>query len=204
LAKYIEIGNPAAVADMAAKTKVAAAAKKASKPNSKAASKKKADTKATTKKASTKAKKAEADDEDDIGYFTKNDYTDKFKDELTNQGDLNVILIRFASEEDQITVIRQQHKSGAVHIQPARREQPLHTKLLREQIKHSFMHPVFRGTDISLRLVEQDADMGLTNEFFAVQSNFLRIGIHLAFTAAFRHTIHLHRTFFQDPLNVAS
>ena len=42
----------------------------------------------------------DTDDEDDIGYFTKNDYTDKFKDELTNQGDLNVILIRFASEEE--------------------------------------------------------------------------------------------------------
>ena len=69
LAKYIEIGNPAAVADMAAKTKVAAAAKKASKPTPKkatATTKKKTDTKATTKKTSTKAKKAEVDDEDDI------------------------------------------------------------------------------------------------------------------------------------------
>lgn len=42
----------------------------------------------------------DTDDEDDIGYFTKSDYTSKFKDELTNQGDLNVILIRFASEAE--------------------------------------------------------------------------------------------------------
>ena len=40
------------------------------------------------------------EDEDDIGYFTKNDFTSKFKDEFTNQGDLNLILIRFASEDE--------------------------------------------------------------------------------------------------------
>lgn len=66
LAKYIEIGNPTAVADMAAKTKVAAAAKKASKPTPKkaVASAKKS---TATKKATTKSKKAEIDeDENDI------------------------------------------------------------------------------------------------------------------------------------------
>ena len=42
----------------------------------------------------------DTEDEDAIGYFKKSDYTDTFKEELTNQGDLNVILIRFASEEE--------------------------------------------------------------------------------------------------------
>ena len=42
----------------------------------------------------------DTEDEDDIGYFTKDDYTNTFKDELTNQGELNAILIRFASKDE--------------------------------------------------------------------------------------------------------
>ena len=42
----------------------------------------------------------DTEDEDDIGYFTKSSFTSKFKEKFTNQGDLNVILIRFASEDE--------------------------------------------------------------------------------------------------------
>lgn len=42
----------------------------------------------------------DTDDENDLGYFTKNDYIQTYKNEYANQGDLNLILIRFASEEE--------------------------------------------------------------------------------------------------------
>ena len=42
----------------------------------------------------------DTEDEDDIGYFTKSNFTSKFKSNFTNQGDLNVILIRFASANE--------------------------------------------------------------------------------------------------------
>ena len=42
----------------------------------------------------------DTEDEDDIGFFTKNEFTSKFKSKFTNQGDLNVILIRFASSDE--------------------------------------------------------------------------------------------------------
>ena len=38
----------------------------------------------------------DTDDENDLGYFTKNDYIQTYKNEYANQGDLNLILIRFA------------------------------------------------------------------------------------------------------------
>lgn len=48
----------------------------------------------------------DTEDEDDIGYFTKNDFTSKFKSKFTNQGDLNAILIRFASEDEYKDTLR--------------------------------------------------------------------------------------------------
>lgn len=51
-------------------------------------------------KIETAYEERDLEDEEDIGYFTRSNYTNKFKDELTNQGDLNVILIRFASKDE--------------------------------------------------------------------------------------------------------
>ncbi|MDE7100576.1 MAG: hypothetical protein K2O05_01835, partial [Anaeroplasmataceae bacterium] len=46
------------------------------------------------------------DNEDDLGYFSKSDYTSKFKSKFANQGDLNVLLIRFTSTAEFNSTLR--------------------------------------------------------------------------------------------------
>lgn len=46
------------------------------------------------------------DDEDDLGYFTKSEFTTSYKNEFANQGDLNLILIRFASQDEYTATLR--------------------------------------------------------------------------------------------------
>ena len=48
----------------------------------------------------------DTEDADDIGYFTKSDYISKYKEDFTNQGDLNAILIRFSSEDEYKATLR--------------------------------------------------------------------------------------------------
>ena len=46
------------------------------------------------------------EDEDDLGYFTKSEYTSKFKSEYANQSDLNLVLIHFSTEEEYTSTLR--------------------------------------------------------------------------------------------------
>ena len=48
----------------------------------------------------------DTDNEDDLGYFQKTDYTSKFKSEFANQQDLNLILIRFSTEDEFNSTLR--------------------------------------------------------------------------------------------------
>lgn len=48
----------------------------------------------------------DTDDEDDLGYFTKSQYTTAYKNEYANKGDLNLILIRFASSDEYNSTLR--------------------------------------------------------------------------------------------------
>ena len=48
----------------------------------------------------------DVDNEDDLGYFTKTEYTNKFKNEFANQQELNVILIRFSTEDEFYSTLR--------------------------------------------------------------------------------------------------
>ena len=45
-------------------------------------------------------------DEDDLGYFEKDDYLDSYRKKFANQGDLNLILIRFADEDEFQSTLR--------------------------------------------------------------------------------------------------
>lgn len=48
----------------------------------------------------------DTDNEDDLGYFTKSDYTDKFKSDFANQADLNVVLIHFSTDKEYTSTLR--------------------------------------------------------------------------------------------------
>lgn len=48
----------------------------------------------------------DTDNEDDLGYFAKSDYTTKFKSDFANQSDLNLILIHFATQDEYNSTIR--------------------------------------------------------------------------------------------------
>ncbi|MDE7105564.1 MAG: hypothetical protein K2O22_00170, partial [Anaeroplasmataceae bacterium] len=48
----------------------------------------------------------DTDNEDDLGYFTKTDYTDKFKSDFANQADLNVVLIHFSTDKEYNATLR--------------------------------------------------------------------------------------------------
>lgn len=48
----------------------------------------------------------DTDNEDDLGYFTKTEYTDKFKSNFANQADLNLVLIRFSTEDEFNSTLR--------------------------------------------------------------------------------------------------
>lgn len=48
----------------------------------------------------------DTDDEDDIGYFTKSEYLSKFKQKFANQSELNLILIRFSTEDEFNSTLR--------------------------------------------------------------------------------------------------
>lgn len=48
----------------------------------------------------------DTEDEDDLGYFKKSDFTSAYKNNFANQGDLNLILIRFASEDEYTQTLR--------------------------------------------------------------------------------------------------
>ena len=48
----------------------------------------------------------DTEDEDDLGYFTKEQYTTAYKDNYANQGDLNLILINFASKDEFESTLR--------------------------------------------------------------------------------------------------
>ena len=48
----------------------------------------------------------DTDNEDDLGYFKKTDYTSKFKSKFANQHDLNLILIRFSTEDEFKSTLR--------------------------------------------------------------------------------------------------
>ncbi len=48
----------------------------------------------------------DTDDEDDLGYFTKSEYTATFKSKFTNQSDLNLILIHFSTEKEFNSTLR--------------------------------------------------------------------------------------------------
>ena len=41
-----------------------------------------------------------------MGYFTKSEYTSKFKSEYANQSDLNLVLIHFSTEEEYTSTLR--------------------------------------------------------------------------------------------------
>ena len=45
-------------------------------------------------------------DEDDLGYFSKTDYTTKFKSDFANQSDLNLVLIHFSTEKEFTSTLR--------------------------------------------------------------------------------------------------
>lgn len=46
------------------------------------------------------------EDEDDLGYFSKNEYTSKFKSKFANQGNLNMVLIHFSTEAEYTSTLR--------------------------------------------------------------------------------------------------
>ncbi|MDE7263320.1 MAG: hypothetical protein K2N64_01485 [Anaeroplasmataceae bacterium] len=46
------------------------------------------------------------DNEDDLGYFTKSEYTNKFKSDFANQSDLNLVLIHFSTEKEYTSTLR--------------------------------------------------------------------------------------------------
>lgn len=46
------------------------------------------------------------ENEDDLGYFNKTDYTSTFKNKFANQGDINVILIHFSTNEEFNSTLR--------------------------------------------------------------------------------------------------
>ncbi len=48
----------------------------------------------------------DTDNEDDLGYFTKSEYVNKFKSDFANQSDLNLILIRFSTEDEFNSTLR--------------------------------------------------------------------------------------------------
>ncbi|MDE5546143.1 MAG: hypothetical protein K2I88_01630 [Anaeroplasmataceae bacterium] len=48
----------------------------------------------------------DTDNEDDLGYFTKSEYTNKFKSDFANQSDLNLILIHFSTEQEFTSTLR--------------------------------------------------------------------------------------------------
>lgn len=48
----------------------------------------------------------DTDNEDDLGYFKKSEYTDKFKSDFANQSDLNLILIHFSTEQEFNSTLR--------------------------------------------------------------------------------------------------
>ncbi|MCM1131630.1 MAG: hypothetical protein NC310_01050 [Roseburia sp.] len=48
----------------------------------------------------------DTDNEDDLGYFTKSEYTDKFKSDFANQSNLNLILIHFSTEQEFNSTLR--------------------------------------------------------------------------------------------------
>ncbi|MDE7094903.1 MAG: hypothetical protein K2O23_00285, partial [Anaeroplasmataceae bacterium] len=48
----------------------------------------------------------DTDNEDDLGYFTKSEYTNKFKSDFANQSDLNLVLIHFSTEQEFISTFR--------------------------------------------------------------------------------------------------
>ncbi len=48
----------------------------------------------------------DTDDEDDLGYFTKSEYTSTFKSKFTNQSDLNLVLIHFSTEKEFNSTLR--------------------------------------------------------------------------------------------------
>ncbi|MDE5855659.1 MAG: hypothetical protein K2H06_01290, partial [Anaeroplasmataceae bacterium] len=48
----------------------------------------------------------DTDNEDDLGYFKKTEYTDKFKSDFANQSDLNLILIHFSTEQEFNSTLR--------------------------------------------------------------------------------------------------
>lgn len=48
----------------------------------------------------------DTDNEDDLGYFTKAEYTNKFKSDFANQSDLNLILIHFSTEQEFTSTLR--------------------------------------------------------------------------------------------------
>ena len=48
----------------------------------------------------------DTEDEDDLGYFTKNQFTTAYKNHYANQGDLNLILINFASDNEYKSTLR--------------------------------------------------------------------------------------------------
>lgn len=62
----------------------------------------------------------DTDNEDDLGYFTKNEYTSKFKAEFANQADLNLVLIHFSSEAEYTSTLRsfglKEYKKNLVFI----------------------------------------------------------------------------------------
>lgn len=48
----------------------------------------------------------DTDNEDDLGYFKKTEYTNKFKSDFANQSDLNLILIHFSTEQEFTSTLR--------------------------------------------------------------------------------------------------
>ncbi|MDE6661445.1 MAG: hypothetical protein K2J93_06455, partial [Anaeroplasmataceae bacterium] len=48
----------------------------------------------------------DTDNEDDLGYFTKSEYTNKFKSDFANQSNLNLVLIHFSTEQEYTSTLR--------------------------------------------------------------------------------------------------
>lgn len=48
----------------------------------------------------------DTDNEDDLGYFKKTEYTNKFKSDFANQSDLSLILIHFSTEQEFTSTLR--------------------------------------------------------------------------------------------------
>lgn len=48
----------------------------------------------------------DTDNEDDLGYFTKSEYINKFKSDFANQSNLNLILIHFSTEQEFTSTLR--------------------------------------------------------------------------------------------------